>query len=256
MRRAAALALLLSVAACDLPPDPETGSGPVVLATDPADAELGVDRASGFRVFFDSLVSPRDVHRGHVRVQSGSRSVYLSPWFEPVERVLHADLLGAPLDPTVRYRLWVEGFRSLEGVPMAERYEITFETGTTTDGSEQPPPPGFEHVRPILAGCASDGCHGAARPAVGLDLSSGEAIRRTAIGVVAEQSRVGTQMEVPWHGAPTLDGLAIIDVIGGAGRPSRSYLIYELLGDSHAGDLPADELLALSLWIRGGAPTE
>ena len=86
----------------------------------------------------------------------------------------------------------------------------------------------------------------------------------TAIGVVARQTRVGTQADQVWHGAPTLDGLAIIDVIGGVGRPARSYLVYKVLGDPHAaGDrmpsdapLSSDELASLSLWIRNGAPTE
>ncbi len=262
--RPAALIVLLSVAACDIPPDRDPGSGPVVLATDPADEQTGVDRADGFLVFFDRYVSPRDVHRGRVRVQSGSRAAFVSPWFEPVERALRVELIGVPLEPSVRYRLWVEGIRDLDGVRMREAHEVTFETGFAAEGRPEPPAVPFERVRPIFAGCASDGCHGAERPALGLDLSSGEAIARSAVGVVAEETRVGTQAEAPWHGAPTLDGLAIIDVVGGVGRPARSYLMYKVLGDPHAGGDPmppaarlgAAELSALSWWIRGGAPTE
>lgn len=254
----------LTLCACDIPIERDRGPGPTVLGTDPADGDVGVDRAAPFRVFFDRQIYPRDVHRGRIRVQSGTRSAFLSPWFDPVERVLWADNLGGALEPTTRYRLWVEGIRDLELTPMAGRHRITFETGPDADGGAVPESVGFDRVQPIFAGCARDTCHGEARPALGLDLSSGEAIARTAIGVAAEQTRVGTQGEGPYHGAATLDGLAIVDVVGGVGRPSRSYLMYKVLGDPHAagdvmppaGSLSSADLSALSLWIHAGAPTE
>lgn len=240
------------------------GEGPTVLATDPADGAVDVDRGRGFQVYLDRHVSPRDVHRGHIRVQSGSRSAFLSPWYDPVERVLHAELIGAALEPSVRYRLWVEGIADLDGVPMLDRHQITFETGTDVSGGPVAPAASYDDVRPILDTCAASNCHGGELPVLGLDLSDGPAIEATAIGVVAEQTRVGTQAELPWHGARTLDGLAIIDVIGGVGRPSRSYLMYKVLGDPHAAGTPmppasplgAEQLSTLSSWIRGGAPTE
>lgn len=263
MNRVAPLLALLVVAACDLPPD-RVGHGPVALGSDPTDGDVDVDRAAGFRIYFDRALFPRDVHRGNVWVQSGTRSAFLSAWFEPVERVIYAENIGIPLDPLVRYRLVVEDVRDLDGEPMEGRYEATFETGTSLVGGTARPPVSYADVEPILAGCAVNGCHGGEHPSVGLDLGSPAGIRSTAIRVVARETRVGTQADLVWHGAPTLDGLAIIDVVGGVGRPARSYLMYKVLGDPHAaGDpmppdapLSAAELSSLSWWIHNGAPTD
>ncbi|MBX3271583.1 MAG: Ig-like domain-containing protein [Sandaracinaceae bacterium] len=260
--RPAALALVaLATAACDLPSSRELGTGPVVVASEPADGATGVDRNGPFRFGFDRPIFPRDAHRGRVRIQSGARGAFVSVWLEPVARALSIELEDGPLAPDVRYRMIAEGIHDLSLVPMAEPVEIVF--GTGPDAS---PPSArtetFEAVAPTLARCASAGCHGAEAPALGLDLSSAEGIRATAIGVVAERSRVGTQADRPWHGAPTLAGLARIDVVGGVGRPAQSFLMYTLLEEGGAGhyeplaDAPSrEELLRLSYWIRAGAPT-
>lgn len=260
-RGASLFFFVIAGAACDLPLERDLGSGPVVLSSAPADGAVDVDRAGPFRVSFDRAVFPRDAHRGNVRVQSGARAALVSVWLEPVDRILEVELLGEPLAPTVRHRLVVEGLRDLALVPMAEAHEAVFETGPRAEGAA-PRRESFDRVRPILARCAADGCHGGAAPALGLDLASGEGIQRTAIGVVAEGSRTGTQGDDPWHGASTLAGLARIDVVGGVGRPGQSYLMYVLLeeGAGHAADLvdpPSEEdLRTLSYWIRAGAPTE
>jgi hypothetical protein len=225
-----------------------------------------VDRAAGLRVFFDRPLFPRDVHRGHVAVQSGTRGVYLQLRFDPVERVLSV-AHDALLDPEVVYRLEVEGMRDLDGHAMAEPFVATFTTGARAEGDPPAAPrPGWADVAPIFDRCAANGCHGGDRPVLGLDLSSGAAVRRTAIGVVAEQSRRGVQGDEPWRGADTLAGLARIDVVAGVGRPSRSYLLYKALGDPHAaGDpmppppaepLAGPQLRLLSDWILAGAPTD
>lgn len=261
----AALLALLPVA-CDIPNPRVIGDGPAVVGTDPADGDVDVDRAAGFRVFFDRSIHPGDVHRGTIRVQSGARSAFLTPWFDPVERALVVDQLGeTPLAPSVRYRLNVEAIRDLDGARMAERHEVSFETGVSADGDPAVEPPAWAEVAPILrAACAAEGCHVAPAPALGLDLSSARGVRDTAIGVVAEQSRVGVQGAQTWHGAPSLDGLARIDVVGGVGRPARSYLVYKLLGDPHVAGapmppdeaLPREQVALISDWIRAGAPTE
>lgn len=260
MSRAAALLLVLGCAACDVPLEHDPGPGPVVIATVPDDGAAGVNRGGPFRVVFDRPVFPRDVHRGRVRVQSGAITAFVSPWFEPVDRTLHVEPIGGDLEPRVRYRMVVEGLRDLSLVTMAEPVEVTFETGPDAE----PIPTRrerFASVAPTFARCA--GCHGGEVPAAGLDLSTPEGIARTAIGVVAEGSRVGTQGDQPWHGASTLDGLARIDVIGGVGRPAQSHLMYVLLEEGGAGharpldDPPSeDELRTLSFWIRSGAPIE
>jgi len=205
------------------------------MGSDPADGDVDVDRAPTLRVFLDRPIYPGDVHRGHAWVQSGVRSAFLSPWFDPVGRVLTAELIGSPLEPHVRYRMVIEDLRDLDLEPMGRPYEITFETGLEATPRPAPPAVGYDEVRPILAGCSVERCHGGDRPALGLDLSSPEGIQETAIGVAARQTRVGTQAGELLHGAPTLAGLAIVDVVGGVGRPARSYLLYKVLGDPHAG---------------------
>ncbi len=245
-------------------PPARDADGPVVLASDPMPGDVDVDRAASFRVFFDRPVLPRDVRRGRVVVRSGGRSAFLSAWFDPVERVMHVENLLPPLDPDVGYRLVVEGVRDLERRPMADAYTAPFTTGAEARGTPTPLA-GWADVAPILARCAADGCHGGATPALGLDLSSGAGVEATAIGVAARQTRVGTQDDTVWSGASTLDGLARIDVVGGVGRPSRSYLLYKVIGDPHAAGsvmppppddpLTADEQGRLSRWIRAGAPT-
>lgn len=250
---------------CDIPADREPTSGPAVLASDPADGEIGVERSGAYTVWFDRPVLPRDVHRGRVLLASGGRGVFLSPVFDPVEGSLRLINLGSPLDPEVRYRLRVSGMRDLDGFTMAEPYEITFDTGTAVREAT-PDEVRYADVEPILATCAAAGCHRPPDAVLGLDLSSPAGIRATALNVVAQQSRVGTQADAPYRSVTGLRGLARVDVTGGVGRPSRSYLLYKVLGDPHViGDrmppapAPALDAAALSLlsrWIFAGAPTD
>ncbi|MEQ8454738.1 MAG: Ig-like domain-containing protein [Sandaracinaceae bacterium] len=260
---AAAFGIITSLVACDVPPDLIPEDGPVVLGAAPADGEGDADRAGPFRVFFDRRLFPRDVNRGRVSLESGTRGSFLALRFDPVDRVLLVSP-QAQLDPATRYRLTLEGLRDLEGRAMASRTVITFETGE--DAVWEPPPeaPTWADVAPLFAGCASEGCHVGPAPALGLDLSSGEAVARTAIGVPAVQTRVGARDRV-WYGASSLDGLARIDVVAGQGQPARSYLLYKALGDPHAAGermppspdpaLDARSLRRLADWILAGAPT-
>lgn len=137
----------------------------------------------------------------------------------------------------------------------------------------------------ILATCALGGCHrgGSDRArgaAMGLDLSTPEAIFRTAIGKVAHQAQVGEHAEQA-ESAPSRFGRAmpLID----AANPGNSYLLYKLLiapvyAESELGPstdelerlrasfvvglpmppaggqpVPPDALVALSEWIAAGA---
>ena len=235
-----------------MPPE-ATADGPRVLGTDPPDGEVGVDRAGPYGIYFDRQVYPRDVHRGNVFVQSGARTAFVSAWAEPVERAVHVELIGAPLDPDVRHRLVVEDLRDWQGAAMSEPYTAAFETGAAAEGRPVRRV-GWAEVAPILSECAW--CHGGEAPVLGLDLGSPEGIRETAVGVTAQQTRVGLQEEAPLHGSPTMAGMAVIDVLGGVGRPARSYLVQKLLAEDHGGAPGRDRVLLLSLWIRNGAPTE
>ncbi|MGE0785883.1 MAG: Ig-like domain-containing protein [Sandaracinaceae bacterium] len=249
---------------CDLPPERAPG-GPRVLGSDPEDGDEGVDPYVAPRVYFDRPVFFGDIHRGRMSLRSGARAAFLSGWFDPVDRVLTIENLTPPIAPDVVHRLTVTGIRDLDLDEMPDDYVVAFTTGE--DGG--PPRPadavGWSSVAPIFERCAVDGCHGGSTPMLGLDLSSPDAIERTAVGVGAIETRVGTQGDTVWRGSPTLGGMARIEARAGLGDPARSYLLYKVIGDPHAvgarmpppPDAPLDpsELRALSRWIRAGAPT-
>jgi hypothetical protein len=248
-----------------VPPDREAASGPRVVASDPYDGERGVDRAITPRVYFDRLVLPGDVHRANLSLESGGRAAFLAPRFDPVERAIVIDNAGVELDPDVRYQMYVSGVRDLSLHVMLP-FLLTFTTGDEAIGEPPRAPPRFADVEPIFMRCADAGCHRAPDPVLGLDLSSAQGVRTTAIGIVAEMARVGVQDERPWHGAGGLAGLARIDVAAGMGRPAQSFLLYKVLGDPEvpgmrmppppAEPLTDDELHTLSEWILEGAPTD
>ncbi len=251
--------------ACDLPPEwsgPERG--PRVIASDPAAGQADVDRAVVVRVTFDRPILPGDVHRGNVSVRSGSRAASSRPRFDPIDRVLLVE--GLTLDPDVTWRIRVEDVRDLDGDPLPEPWEAAFTTGAASVGELPPSAPTFAEVAPVLAErCARQGCHAPPDPALGLDLSSPEGVRETAVGASAVQTRTGAMTgDRTWYVTSSLSGLARIDVVAGVGRPAHSYLVYKLLGDPHIwGDpmppdapLAPEELHLLSRWILAGAPTD
>lgn len=261
--RPALAALLCLLAACDIPPE-RPADGPRVLGTEPADGEEAALLDVEVRVFFDRPLLPRDVRRGRVSVRSGARAEFLSMWFDPVGNVLTAESLSPPLEPRVTHRIVVEGLRDLDRQRMPEDETIVFRTSNEA-GAPRIALAGWADVAPIFeARCA--GCHGGDDPPLGLDLSSADAVERTAVGVAAVQTRVGVQGDEAWPGASAgLDGLPRIDVLGTVGRPSRSYLLYKIIGDPHASGsrmppapepaLTLAEQQAISRWIRAGAPT-
>lgn len=205
------------------------------------------------RIYVDRWIVPNDVHRANLSISSGERSAFIAPRFDPVDRAILLASAGTALDPDVRYRADIEGIRDLE-LHAIEPFTLVFETAEVAAG-ETFDPPGYAEVAPIFAECAR--CHGPPEPVLGLDLSSGQRIRETAIGVAAEEARVGVQGDRAWHGAGRLAGLARIDVASGMGRPSHSYLLYKLMGDPHPEEpLSREQLRLVSDWILGGAPTE
>jgi hypothetical protein len=255
------------VLGCDVPPESAPRDGPHVVASIPADGDENVDRAATFRAFFDRPVLVRDVNRANVTLTSGAVSAFLGLSFDPVDRLLRAENLGEPLDPTVVWELQILNVRDLDRAPMPETFSIAFTTGVDAIGEAPAPPVSFSSVAAIFTEhCASAGCHVGPTPVLGLDLSSAAAVVATAINVPAEQTRVGVQEADPWHGTSTLAGLARIDVEVGVGRPAASYLVYKVLGDPHAwgsqmppapgSPLSHAELSLLSQWIGQGAPTD
>src|SRR5690606_10566855 len=116
---------------------------------DPGEGEEEVDRAAIFRVFFDRPILPADVHRGNVTLQSGAVRAYLGPRFDPVDRVLVVENLGAPLDPSVVWRLSLENIRDFERRPM-EPWTTQFRIGEDATGETRPPAPTFADVSSIF----------------------------------------------------------------------------------------------------------
>jgi len=180
--------------------------------------------------------------------------------YDPADRaVVVRRFSDRALEAGVEYVLRVDGVTDVAGDPVAP-FEVRFTTGAEDVPREDPPPPSWAEVAPVLDGrCATAGCHDATTAAVGLDLSSGDGVERTALGVIARQT--GPRAAAPPRG---LTGMPIVDVQGDTGRPGSSYLIYKILGAAEApGEpMPPDrdgwtsvQTRLLADWIAGGAPT-
>ncbi len=228
----------------------------IPLASTPEDGASGVDRDGEIRVRYDRRLAPWTVHRGTVRVGSGPSNAFLSVRYDPVRLEIVARPFSRPLVSNVVYSLFVEGARDLDGVPV-EPFESSFSTGALEG---EPPRSGstpWSEVEPIVMRACAE-CHDENDP-MGLDLSTPQGWRETAFGVPAVQT--GGREAFPERG---LGGLPRVDLIAGAGRPSTSYLIYKLVGDSHilGAPMPPEEPLsvaeiaAIADWILGGAHFE
>ena len=237
----------------------------------PADGDVDVPLRGVVRIGMDRALRPRTVHRSTVRVESGAVQSFLTLWFDPVDSTIGAASFGdGALVPSVTYRLVIEGVRDLDDRPLAEPFTAVFRTGAADGEPYALPEADWGEVEPILRGhCAGEGCHGPGAPALGLDLSSPEGVRATAIGAPSRQLPAGTSGGEGARGSLALAGLPIIDLVGGEGRPGTSYLLYKAVGDPHAlGEampppvpgapppLSTVQLHRLSDWIRSGAPTE
>lgn len=246
------------------PPDyTEGGDTPWRLGAVPEAGSSDVPTLPVVRVQLDRRVFPQAV-AGRAWLQSGESRPTVSVDYDPVTR----SLLIAPrfeLLTFTAYSVRVEGLIDLDGVAQPEPFASVFATGGASGEREVPRPPDWPKVAALLQSrCVGNDCHGGDRPALGLDLSSAEAIERTAIGVASRQAIAGASgMRVP-RGALTLFGLPIIDRVAERGRMGTSYLLYKVLGDGHVvgapmppeGD-PLDdrELALLRDWIQTGADT-
>lgn len=232
---------------------------PRLVSASPAMGSVGVDRVPILRLEFDRPLAPGSVQRGDVRLSSGPVNVFLSVDADPIGRAIVATpFRGRPLEPLVQYEWIVDGVRDLDGIPI-EPVEILFTTGESVSTRPERPRVQPEEIVELFAVHCVDGCHGGDDPALGLDLSSADAIRLTAVGIPAVQT--GARESYAPRG---LRGMEIVDVLGGAGRPATSYLLYKMLGDPHAlgdvmppeGALPTESLELVSEWIAQGAALE
>lgn len=212
---------------------------------------------------------PASVSRATVRLHSGDVQAFLSVRFDPVDRVIiAAPFFDQPLAPEVTWRLVVEGVRDLDGETLDGSHVSVFRTGEDLGGEHEAPTASWSDVEPLFErSCTGAGCHGPGTAPLGLDLSSAEAVRATAIGVASRQFPGGTASVEGARGAISLAALPIVDVVAGGGRPASSYLLYKVLGDPHVlGDpmpppeapqapLTQEEQRTLAAWMLAGAPT-
>ena len=256
-----AAAVLISGAGCDFGAGRTLGEAPRLLASAPEDGAEGVDRRIQLRLRFDQLLNPARVNRATVRLRSGAVSTLLAVTYDPLAREIRAQHFGGDvLEPRTRYEVVLEGIESLDGVPI-ERTTVSFHTGDSVAPYPELPMVNFDTVAGLFeARCATSDCHRAPDPPLGLDLSSADAIARTAIGVISRHG--GGHDRLSRTG---LWGLPIIDVVGDRGRAGTSYLIYKVLGADAAGGSPmpparselaplsVDEIRQLVDWIQAGA---
>lgn len=263
---AAAVLAPLVLAACDVgdvrPTDVE---GARIVLTSPDEGARDVDRLAPMRVVYEQPLGPRGLEGATVELRSGDRRVGVRARLDPTLPGLTIAPVVA-LEPGVRWTLVVSGATDLDG-RVAEPARVVFFTGERATPIEASAP-GWDEIGPLLeARCAR--CHGGEAAVLGLDLGSAEGVRRTAIGVGAEQTGGASAYGVARVG---LAGLPRIDAIAGGGHPERSYLVYKVLGDPHVlgapmpppdedggsagpGGVTRAEAQRIAQWIRAGAPT-
>lgn len=222
-----------------------------MVATIPADGAIGVTRDPLIRIEFDRPLSARALATAEIRLRSGEVGIGIEVETDPISHSLEVRVLR-PLLPEVAYVLEVEMPEDLDG-NVGDAVELRF----TTSDDDTPVPvrtATWADVEPTFRLCAA--CHDASEPPMGMDLSTPEAIARTALGVPARQVAVADGATAASAG---LTGMARIE----PGRPDRSYLVYKVLGDPHIlgermprslDPLSPAEIEALGLWIRAGAP--
>jgi hypothetical protein len=223
---------------------PALGAG---LDCDPRDIECGVPIDARFEFRFDRFLSPDSAIRQSLTiytgvpsnvVSAGNRLPEIAPEYDVVERVARVTLPeGLRLHPNAVYTLELAvpdadsafGFAAFDGAPLAAETPlvVSFATSNQLEAERtEPSAPSCDEVVELFSGCASGACHGGATPRMGLDLSSPEAISRTAIGRVAHQTEVSSTTGVALQD-PDRFGVAmpLID----PARPDNSYLLYKLL---------------------------
>ena len=266
----------------------------------PADADI--------ELRFDRYLLPSTATRQSVLVYSRTPELhfFLQPNYDVVERVVRFTLPGEGTWPrAVRYGVQIvvphdsnePGFRAFDGAPLSASGSVPLEFSFRVQAGDPPvvdrpaPTAGCADAMRLFAqgGCQSRGCHHPAEtpecgtgratigpgedcvavPRMGLDLSSTEGVRTTAINQVAHQAATAPNSGIAMEN-PNRFGVAmpLID----PGRPGNSYLTYKLLRHPGlwdrtpcetryrvelAGECPepsARELARLREWFTAGQP--
>jgi hypothetical protein len=223
---------------------PARGGG---LDCAPDDVACGVPRNPKFEFRFDRFLRPDSAIRQALTVYTGSpsnvvpssnRLPEMTPEYDVVERVVRFSLPdGVLLHQNAVYTLELSvpneetdfGFRAFDGAPLAPETPVVLSFGTSNQVEPpfpDPPAPSCDELVTLLSSCSSSACHGGPSPRMGLDLTSGAAIRRTAIGRVARQTEVADSTGVALQDPARMGAaMPIID----PHRPDNSYLLYKIL---------------------------
>jgi hypothetical protein len=244
------------VAGCDLPPSAAT-TAPRVVGFTPALDQGALDRDVTLRIELDRRIAPSSLVDGVVEITSGDNYFWLVQSID----VVHPAIVVRPrdlLDPDVTYGIRVHELDDLEVHVSTTTPRTTFHTSSAVSGV-RPPVPTFAEVQGVLAACTD--CHFGSVAPLGLDLTSGAAIRATAIGVPATEERPAVDGYLDTEVSAALTGLPRI----APGEPARSYLLYVVLDDPHIAGasmpptgppLSIEQVELLQRWIAGGAPTD
>lgn len=232
-----------------------------ILETSPAPLDMAYPLERAMRLRFDRYLNPASVVRQSVLVTpamldadtgaSKGPVVFFEPVYDPYDRLvvfhlaagvrwtpttLHTVRLLAPLDASD-----VTGFRAFDGAPLPESETFSFMSGDAVSDpdrdvddarprvrfcDEEDVPGPLPSARSVMRkGCAVGGCHGAG-PVLGLDLSGPDAIRGTAVRVVAKQTMTGASVSAPASNPRRFgDDMPRLD----PGNPGNSYVVYKLL---------------------------
>jgi hypothetical protein len=243
-------------AGCDLPPSAPM-DGPRVVGTTPALDQGLIDRDGVLRVELDRRIAPSSLADGVVEVTSGGNYIWLVQQIDVVHPaiIVRADGL---FDPDITYSLRVHVLHDLDGHASTVTPWMHFHTSSSIAGTTAPRVT-FADVAPVLSNCA--GCHAGATAPLGLDLSTGAAVRATAVEVPAREEQPTVSGYLDTEVTAALTGMARI----APREPARSYLMYVVLGDSHiagasmplnAPPLAMEDIELLQRWIAAGAPTD
>lgn len=255
-----------SIVGCDLGAEaPLSLESPLtVISSVPAlvDGGRGVlPMNTPIEVTFDKLLSPSTITHESFRLTSGNLGVFIGLTYDPVHRRVSVGFRPGSLRADLEYVFTVSNpLRGWDGTALSQPYSVRFRVSAPVT-LEPPTPPSFREVSALFARhCINGNCHGGPTPALGLDLSSDTAIRRTLLGVssIERPGPVSANTDPHWSSLVRVD----TGVVPGLGRPGYSYLVYKLLGDGPiigermprlAQPLSLEELSLISSWIAAGA---
>lgn len=244
-------------AGCDLPPEARHDNGPRVLRITPDLSAGPIDRAVSIRIDLDRRLAPVSIPQGVVEITSNDVYQYMRLEIDVVRPALIATA-EEPLDPDVDYTFVLHSLRDLEGNRSGDTMPIVFHTS-----SESHPRAAsmltYDDIAPTFRTCGGAGCHASTDAAAGLDLSSREGVRASALGVAARGVAPSYRGAIGVTVNAALLGIARID----PHSPASSYLLYTMLDDEHIAGAPMPptgepaneaEMQRLQEWIQSGAP--